>query len=398
MSDGWTLEIPAYGITLCCERLRRERHELVGELSVKCLLPGARTVGDHLLSTADFNFSSLRARQDRAKHLAERARTDGNVDWYGHLEEFCQGVFERERRGSPAVDIWDIPEPVDGMADDFSIDGLAFPRRLPSIIFGDGGSMKSYLALYICGRLALQGVKVAYFDWELEPDQHKKRFKHLFGRQCPRPTLKYRRCEYPLTSEIDSICRTIRDFGIQYAICDSISFAVDGRAEDHDTVLRYSRCCRQMAVGSLHVAHVNRSEEGDKKPFGSTFWHNAARCTWFAKSETSGPGVVSLGMHHRKANCGPLWPAVAFKVSFGSDTTQFTRVSIADAPDVAGNMPIWQRMRAILERSGSMTCFDLAEEMEAKVDTVRKEAKRKDRMFHVISGGSGEQDRIALVR
>jgi hypothetical protein len=244
----------------------------------------------------------------------------------------------------------------------------------------------------------MQGVKVAYFDWELEPEQHRKRFKLLFGNQCPRPTLKYVNCDSPITGEIDRLCRVIREFGIQYMVCDSISFAVDGRAEDHETVLRYGRACRQMGIGGLHVAHTNRSEEADKKPFGSTFWHNFARGTWFAKAETSGPGILDLGLHHQKANCGPRWPSVAFKVFFSDSATKFTRISIADAPDVAVGMPVWQKMQAIIQRSGPMTCTALAEELEEKADSIRKAAKRKNHLFHILDGGNGEQDRIALVR
>jgi len=56
------------------------------------------------LSIADFNLSSARARQDRAKLLSLRANT-GDLDWVGLVEEFCQRVLQAERTGQPAVDL-----------------------------------------------------------------------------------------------------------------------------------------------------------------------------------------------------------------------------------------------------------------------------------------------------
>src|SRR5438046_5396608 len=149
MSDRYRLEIPAHGIVLEAERLRRDHNELIGELTVRCTLPNARTVNG-ALSTGDFNFSSVRVRQDRAKLFAQRAATNGSVDWFSLLEDFCQKVFEAERIGEPGVDLRTLPRPD---MDEIEVEGLVFPRRHPSIIFGDGGSAKSYTALFLAGRM-----------------------------------------------------------------------------------------------------------------------------------------------------------------------------------------------------------------------------------------------------
>ncbi len=39
MSDGYKLSLPAHGIEFEVDRLRRERQELLGELTVRCNLP-----------------------------------------------------------------------------------------------------------------------------------------------------------------------------------------------------------------------------------------------------------------------------------------------------------------------------------------------------------------------
>src|SRR5215831_20233046 len=128
MSDYYKFEAPGCGVTFEADRLRRDHQELVGELTVRCTLPGVRSING-CLSTGDFNFSSVRARQDRAKLLRDRAQTNGDVDWFGLLEEFCQKVFESERDGEPVVDLRTMPRPE--RADDLEIEGLVFPRRHP---------------------------------------------------------------------------------------------------------------------------------------------------------------------------------------------------------------------------------------------------------------------------
>lgn len=379
---GWTLEIPSIGVVFEVDRLRRDRHELIGELIVRCTLPGAKTVNNTLV-TGDFNFSSVRARQDRAKLLAQRAGTNGHIDWFGYLEDFCQGVLMREREGEPPQDIWDIPLPP--KQDDFAIDGLAFPRSHPSILFGDGGSAKSYVALYLAGKLALQGVPVALFDWELSGEEHRERFQFLFSPQ--KPPLTYVRCDSPLSQSVERVARIIRERNIRYAFFDSIAFACDGKPEDADVTNRYFRAIRQTGIGSLHIAHVNRSETSDQKPFGSIFWHNGARSTWYVKAAEPDPdGTLRLGFFNRKSNLGPIRAPASFQVTFGRDRTVFKRAEVADDPELALKMTIRQRMYALL-RHGSMAIDAIAEELDANPDTVARTARRCRDAFVLLDGG-----------
>jgi len=137
------LTLAELGITFEIDRLRREREKLIGELCVHCTLPGTRSP-DGSLSIADFNISSARARSERARFLAERANIE-TLDWLAMVEEFCQLALQTERRGSPAVDLRTLPKPA--VDDEIVVDGFTLPRRHPTIIFGDGGAVKSYLGL-----------------------------------------------------------------------------------------------------------------------------------------------------------------------------------------------------------------------------------------------------------
>jgi hypothetical protein len=96
----YRMQLPGIASELEIDLLRRESGNLIGELIARCHLPGNRGV-DGLLSIADFNLSSARARIERARLIASRANTKtAEVDWAGIVEDFCQRVLLAERRAS----------------------------------------------------------------------------------------------------------------------------------------------------------------------------------------------------------------------------------------------------------------------------------------------------------
>ncbi len=329
--DRYSLTIPDLGLTFEADRLRREHHELIGELAVRCRLRGIRSVHG-VISIADFNLSSARARSERARLLSERSKVK-DLDFAGPLEEFCRQLLAADRAGRPAVDLRELERL--GADDSLRIEGLSIPRRHPSILFGDGGSAKSYLALYLAGQLAEQGLSVGLFDWELCDEDHRDRLERLFGLAMPK--ILYARCEMALVYETDRLKRIARENSLDYAVFDSVAFACDGPPESAEVAGAYFRAVRQIGVGSLHVAHITKGENAEQKPFGSVFWHNGARCTWFAKlaEEPQSGNILQIGLFNRKVNLGPLYPATGFKIEFTEDRTFFTRADPADTPDLA---------------------------------------------------------------
>jgi len=380
--DCYRLTLPQAGIRFEVDRLRRERHELIGELAVYCALPGAKTVNG-ALSIGNLNLSSTRARQERAKFLAQRARTK-DIDWVGLVEEFAQRVLAAEREGGAAADLRTLPAP--GPENNLEVEGLVLPRRHPTIFFGDGGAAKSYLALWLAGRLAELGVSVGLFDWELAAEDHRDRLERLFPEGMPR--VIYARCERPLTYEADRLLRIVREHKIEYAVFDSIGFACDGPPEAAEVAGAYFRAVRRLGVGSLHVAHIAKAEGGDKKPFGSVFWHNGARATWFVKLDDSSPdgSVLTIGLFPRKNNLRKLQEPLGFQVIFEEYETIFRPADVADSPDLSATLTVRQRMIAALKR-GAASFEELAEEIDASVETVKRTARRYKKLFVVLDGG-----------
>lgn len=380
--DRYRFSIADLGLVIQIDRLRRDFGRLVGELCVRCDLPGARTYNG-ILSIADFTVSDLRSRQERAKYLAARANTR-DLDWLGVIEEFCARVLEAEQTGQPAVDLRTFPLP--SADDSIQIEGLHLLRRHPVVLFGDGGAAKSYLALYLAGRLAEQGLAVALFDWELTGEDHHLRLRRLFPDGEPR--LMYARCQRPLVHEMDRLRRIVQDHGIDYALFDSVAYACEGAPESAEAANRYFRCVRQVGVGSLQIAHITKGENADQRPFGSAFWHNSARSTWYVQKSNESPNgdLLEIGLFNRKQNLGKLRPPLGYRITFGEHQTAFRRMDVADSPDLAGKLTIRQRMTALL-RKGAMTPAEIAEEIEAKPDTIERTARRYPQQFVVIPGG-----------
>src|SRR5688572_23072859 len=118
---------------------------------------------------------------------------------------------------------------------------------------------------------------------------HRSRLSELFGADLP--LFHYLRCERPLRDEIDAIVRFVTANRIQYVIVDSVGFAAGANPESSETAIAYASAVRRLGagVGSLHLAHVTKLSEDapdPKYPFGSIFWHNFARMTWYVKRTT----------------------------------------------------------------------------------------------------------------
>lgn len=385
----YILPVTESGVEFDVDRLRWEHHQLKGELTVRARLAGSPAV----LSSADFNLSSDRARSERARACKSKAKSDDEIDWTELLERFCQQVLEAERRGQPAVLLRELPRPTE--TDQIDIDGLTLLDRHPVILFGDGGAAKSYTGLYLAGRLEQRGLKTLYCDWEFAGEDHRDRLERLFGTDMP--AVHYIRCEKPLVHEVDRIRRLVRQHEIAFAVYDSIAFACDGPPEAAEHAGAYFRAVRAIGLGSLHIAHINRSEHADKKPFGSTFWHNGARSTWFIKlaSESPDQHAITIGLFNRKSNIGPLRPPVGFEITFNDDRTTYRRVNVADVAALSVQLPLWVRVRHVVAQQ-PMTLALLADELGEKVDSVQKAVKRKDDVFTRIDGPDGVA-RIALL-
>jgi hypothetical protein len=398
-ADSYVITDASNGIEYHVAGLHRERSgELIGELRVACGIIGARAI-DGVLSEGSFNFGSVPARSQRAKLLTERARTGGKIDFLAHLEEVCQRVNAAERTGKPGVLLRTVkPAPPDDLYD---ISGWRFPRRHLTITFGPGGTMKSYLLLWVLGTLAKSGVSVGLLDWELDAEDHSLRDHLLFGDD--RPDIHYLRCDRPLVYELPRIQQWKREHRIEYLGLDSVAYGTAGKPEDAEAAMSYNRAFRVLECGGMAIAHVRKDgqnpADAERYPFGSVFWHNSARSTWFAKDAdpaAENTTTKTIGLFNRKVNLSGKQTAVAFRIDFEPGRTSITRADVRDTPELAASLPLWQRMQALV-RQGPQTLADIASELNhGNTESLDRIVRRQKNVFTKITGKDGIQ-RVALV-
>jgi hypothetical protein len=373
--DAYRLDYPTLGVSFSVAHLHRHHDDLKCELTVNTTLPHARTVNGTLLWTAT-NLSAARTRAGLAKGLAARSG-EAKWDWLGALEILSVRVARAEAEGSSEIrPLADYDLPTDDPA--WTIVGLPILKAHPTILFGDGASGKSMLALFIAGTIA-RDVPVLFCDFEFEAEAHRDRLQRLFGTGMPRD-LHYVRCAQPLVNEVGRLQRWILEHDCRFCIVDSVAFSVDGPPESAEVASGFFRSLRSLNVGSLSIAHTTKGENSEQKPFGSTFFSNGARSVWHVKrndDEGSGSSTVELALSHRKSNTGQRLSTRGIKLGFTGSMTTVAEFDLAGSADLATTLPIWQRVRSLVS-ARPMSLADLASELDAKPQSIARIVRRME--------------------
>jgi AAA domain len=333
-----------------------------------------------LLHRTRLNLISTRSRTETARYLESRMR---GPDWAGLLEVASWKVLDAHRRGRPAILLRDAQQPPGAGV-------LLRPLLLardPVVIFGDGGAAKSYLALALAlcvhtSRELVSGIRptasmrTAYLDFEWQEWPHRKRMRALWG-GGELPDLVYVPCqaEGPLSNQVDRLRTIFHEHRIEYAVIDSVALACDGAPEEAQVAMTFFQALARLEVGSVLLAHVNR--QGDtEKPFGSAFWHNSARATWYVqKVQEAGGQSLDLALRNRKANDGALATPLGLHFDFAENRTMIARTDGASILESAPDGPLKERIAGAV-RSGPLTYAELGQTLQVDPDVVRITAKR----------------------
>jgi hypothetical protein len=303
-----------------------------------------------------------------------------------------------EERGpaDPAIVLDDAPDVVER---EFAVCGLQVPADASSLLIAHGDSLKSIILLLVLGTLALAGHVVLYCDWEWTAARHRARKRRLFGNQRL-DNLRYMRCRAPLVAEAPRIQQYAETEGVTFMGVDSVGLACDGKLTDDDVAIRFHRALRSLPP-TLCAAHVAKSSLGpDGKgdaigPFGSVFFSNLCRASWLVKKE---PGdsddLVTVGLFPQKQNDGARSRPVGLQFGFDADQITVLPVDLAGVDGLANRIPLPMRIIHLIKR-GPLTYAQIAEELDAKLDSVIK-AVNRGKAFAKVSGQDGVL-RIALL-
>jgi len=290
----------------------------------------------------------------------------------------------------------------------YRISGL-LPEQGTTIVFGQGSSAKTFLVMEMMRclvygdpflGLGVRSGRVLLLDYEgtgptlarrwrrlLAPhgvDAMPDAFHYLVGRGIA------------VTDQMQTLRREIARTGATVLVIDSAVSALGGNPLDAEIVGRTMAQLNSLGVTVIIIAHVTK-EGGSEYPFGSIFWHNLARMTWFVRrvDDEDSPDI-QIGFYNKKANDDRKQKAFGATVRFDDPEGPITveRCDIADVPELAKDMPLQAHILRILERGVMRTIKQLADECEQKDNAVRTACSRlakKNRVRGVIIPGESEK-------
>lgn len=368
------------GVHVELSRLRRSRDGLQGEIVVSAAVV-PRLNGR--LHEAMFNVSSTVARDRLTKLLNDRSRPE-TLPWDSIIEEFCSRVLEAERQGAPVVSVGNGNS---GFTRDLMLVDPLMPAGKTTIVFAQGGTGKSYLALLVSvairhgidvlGWSTKQTGQVLYLDWEADADEVDMRIRRVAqGLGVNAPEILYRPMTRTLDDVADQIARVVEAQRVALVVVDSVQMA-SGASREHadaaESAIRLFSAFRTIGTTVLAIDHVTgedaRGERAVHKPYGSIFKVNLARSVWELRGTTDDKGDSHLALYHRKVNAGRLHEAMGFKVEHTADATTFTPEEVDD-PSLVQGLSQSARIERLL-RDGPMSVREIAHELGTSEGSAR---------------------------
>ncbi len=319
---GFKFEWESEQIQIDVSRIHNSNSRVEAEVAIATTAPG---FPGHL-HQANFNFLSTTARTNLAKSLTTRHE---EINWPDILEQLAHYTLERVRRGEPVYELYsgdDVKAP----------QYLLYPlivQNYPNVIFGDPGSLKSNLAVFLSQILMLpwqdnpanvrapnEPVRSLYLDWETDKDTLAWLVTTVQrGNDLPILCLPYRHCSAPLHQDIEHLQHVIYENNIQVIIIDSLGLAAGGDLTKTDSPLAFFAALRQLRVSSLILAHNSKDPEARTKSiYGNQFFTAQARNIWEVKKQQEPDSAeAALALFHRKPPpFSKLHKPIGFKMLF----------------------------------------------------------------------------------
>lgn len=399
------------GIGIGFEHLKEGSDGLHAEISVQELsLDGGK--GRHI-HWGRLNLSSTTSRQSLAKALATRVKGEP-VDWVGLLEYACTKTAQTIREPAKVIDLSKIEPQTTEL---YAVDPLITLHET-NIIYGDGGSGKSLLALALGMAVAdtqdeitlpfpvvskVHG-PVLYLDFETCQDEQASRMHALTKGWgcCILPQVHYRPAFRSLADDIASIRADVQRLKVVLLVVDSMGPACGGEPEKAETVLQFMNALRSLgAVTRLVISHVSKGDLDKKRAriFGSVYARNLARSCWEVRaSEEEQSDKLSLGLFHEKFNRGKRHKPFGLGFTWEANKLTLNAENVMDNPDLAPSASVAARIRDIL-KGGPMSIKDIAGDLDEPPNSIRQAVRRAADIIPFgehYKGGRGKENQWTL--
>ncbi len=224
---------------------------------------------------------------------------------------------------------------------------MLFPRFIKAgssnLIFGDGGSGKTYLVMGMLYALAsglpFLGFKPArkatsiFLNYEDSERDFQKRFHQVTagfkGEGMDDAVVGVHHIKAfgtPLCDMVPLLKKAIQETGAEVIAIDSAAYACGAEPESADAVIRMFNALDDLGIASVIIGHIRKSdaeaenkERGQTHAIGSVFFHNAPRNIWNAVSqapESEHDPLRRVALFHRKNNDGPKHGMTPVEVEF----------------------------------------------------------------------------------
>jgi len=374
--DGVALTWPTANVEIQAEAPHDTRDGVSVELSV--------FHGPSRIYWARINLASGPTRAQVAKALKARAP---RIDWTPMLETLAYETTVYIRAGDPVIEL--VPSDTIRTDDEVFAAAPLVSRSDITVVFGDGGTFKSFLAIALgltvsTGHEIIPGVpatpgptelsKVLFLDYEADQGTFEERLGQIcranhIEKSEVEGRLFYKRMAASLAESAAEVRKLIKELGITMVVLDSLAPACGPEPEGADATTRTFSALRSFGpgVGKLITAHVSKvmaDFKGKARPYGSVFNANLARDTWEVVRSGGQDGALTVGLYHRKTN-RVSYPDIVLDIAFVGDTLTITPGdgSHHDEQDgkQTGKPQRPQVLAALKDSNAPMTCQAIAD-------------------------------------
>jgi hypothetical protein len=215
-----------------------------------------------------------------------------------------------------------------------------------NLIFGDGGSNKSYICIQIAVAIATntpfagftpgRKASVLYLDYEDDASKFNDRVMRVVSGMPTSPTLEdlwnimhMKPNGLSLPDLKHQLKEIIKKNNIELLIVDSVAYACGAEIEKADAVIKYFNALDSLGIASLGIGHITKGSadaekriNGQQHAIGSIFFNNGPRNIWNAVKlgdENERESVKKVCLFHRKCNDASLERPVPLEVDFSRE-------------------------------------------------------------------------------
>lgn len=284
-----------------------------------------------------FVFCRLNFLSDTTKNsLIKRLKEKRDIDWEGILETTSDIVIERHRSGNEVKRKTELPVIV---SDPYRVYPIILEGQ-PTIYYGYGGSLKSYLLMLIAllthngisylGFEPTQG-NTLYLDFENDEQTYTRRMTSI------QDGLGMGEMDFPLYKDcrgktlpqlLPEIQKQVLRNNIELAIVDSMTMAAGGY--EYEQSIAYFKAIASLGIASVTVDHRAKGLDKGSSPIGAVIKSNIARIVFEVTSEQEpGANYANLTVKNTKNNDNAKLTNKGYRVEFtntGRITAQVTFV------------------------------------------------------------------------